>query len=113
MLIETDTIAAPGWRPQSMAKRFIVAVYLVNRTYGGPAEGGWWYDEGDLVRIVRVFKNEDRAISFCRRLNARLNATLNAGRRPLSSVLSEGEFHARIEDDFAPKHFPDTRQFYS
>ena len=27
--------------------RFYVNVYLLNRQYGGPEEGGWWYDTGE------------------------------------------------------------------
>lgn len=26
-----------------------VNAYLTNRAYGGPEEGGWWYDTGDLL----------------------------------------------------------------
>ena len=30
-------------------------VYLIDRAYGGPEEGGWWYDTGERVRIIRTF----------------------------------------------------------
>lgn len=26
-----------------------VNAYLTNRAYGGPEEGGWWYDTGELL----------------------------------------------------------------
>ncbi len=29
-----------------------VAVYDVNRVCGGPEEGGWWFDTGDLIKVV-------------------------------------------------------------
>jgi hypothetical protein len=28
-----------------------VAAYSVERNYGGPEEGGWWYDSGNLVDV--------------------------------------------------------------
>lgn len=29
--------------------RYWVTVYAVGRKYGGPEEGGWWYDTGRVV----------------------------------------------------------------
>jgi len=37
-----------------------VNVYNVTRAYGGPEEGGWWYDEGELVESHRC-GDEQRA----------------------------------------------------
>lgn len=34
---------------------FYVNVYELRRCYGGPEEGGWWYDEGSLVDSVTTF----------------------------------------------------------
>lgn len=34
--------------------RKYVNVYAVGRAYGGPAEGGWWYDTGDPVAAIPV-----------------------------------------------------------
>jgi hypothetical protein len=31
---------------------FFVGVYDVNRNYGGPEEGGWWFDSGELIKTV-------------------------------------------------------------
>ena len=37
---------------------FSVAVYELNRAYGGPEEGGWYYDTGTRVdETVRTFRN--------------------------------------------------------
>ena len=32
-----------------------ISEYSVSRHYGGPEEGGWWYDWCDFVRVVKVF----------------------------------------------------------
>src|SRR5690606_16277420 len=29
-----------------------LAVYRVTRHYGGPQEGGWWYDAGEVVKSI-------------------------------------------------------------
>ena len=34
---------------RSEVKFWTVAAYEVDRMYGGPEEGGWWYDAGDLI----------------------------------------------------------------
>ena len=34
--------------------KYVVAFYAVDRAYGGPEEGGWWFDTGELVRLPRV-----------------------------------------------------------
>lgn len=91
---------------------FVVAVYLVDRAYGGPEEGGWWYDCGERVRIMGVFKNEARARDKCRRINRLLHATLNDGRRDINSVLSEGMYSAKIHRGDSPKYWPAQRPHY-
>lgn len=92
-----------------------VAIYLVNRHFGGPEEGGWWYEAGEPAdeysRFTRGFRDEDRAIAYANRLNQRLCVRLNKGRRPISSVLSEGEFAALVRDG-NPRRYPESRPHY-
>lgn len=47
-----------------------IGVYEVGRQYGGPEEGGWWYDAGDLVDKfhVRGFEDLAKARSYMRTL---------------------------------------------
>lgn len=95
--------------------RYIVAVYLQDLAYGGPEEGGWYYGTGKLVRVMEVFRSEEDAISYCRRLNSKLESRLfgpNEGRRSMTSVLSEGEYRAEVHDDFAPQYYPKSRPRY-
>lgn len=33
------------------ASIWFIAVYDVSRNYGGPEEGGWWYDSGTLIEV--------------------------------------------------------------
>lgn len=88
-----------------------VNIYLVNRQYGGPEEGGWWYDVGQAIETWTVRKGRRRARRLRRMLRKaqRKCRARNRGRKPLHSVLCEGIFEAYQENmpasDF-PKHRP-------
>jgi hypothetical protein len=43
--------------------------YLVSRHYGGPEEGGWWYDWSDFKAVVFEGSDEE-AIRVCKKRNA-------------------------------------------
>lgn len=47
-----------GFVAQGPATRY-VTVYELGREYGGPEEGGWWYDTGTVVLTRRLDPNED------------------------------------------------------
>lgn len=91
---------------------FTVAFYEIDRAYGGPEEGGWWFDTGSFVRIVRVFRSEEAAYAFARRANALLHV-LQRSNRDVSSVLYSGGQHAAmVYEGLPPAHFPETRPYY-
>ena len=110
----------PDQQEEVPAKRgdrhnYFVAVYLADRAYGGPEEGGWWYDCGELVRVVRLFRTEESACEYARRLNRKLRSRRvgpNVGRREKWSMASDGEYEAHAYTDFAPQCFPDRRPHY-
>jgi hypothetical protein len=109
---------------------FTVAIYLVDRAYGGPEEGGWWYETGKRIdgpcdgidkpplpehAWSQTFYGPDaelRAMEFVIELNAHLDSTANVGRREISSVLSTGRYEAREYEGDAPAFFPATRPHY-
>ena len=49
---------------------YTVALYGVQREYGGPEEGGWWYDVPTFERTVVAGLDQDTAWERCRALNA-------------------------------------------
>ena len=97
---------------------YTVAIYDVNRYCGGSEEGGWWYSAGTRVDeplagipgslLCTVFRTTDLdgAISFAAHLQRLLDTTANVGRRPISSVLSDGWYYAEVRDGFPPRHYP-------
>jgi hypothetical protein len=82
-----------------------VNVYIERLAYGGSEEGGWWYTCGEPVESVQVFSDEEKTA----RVAEMEEKYSNEGRRPISSVLSNGEYSVRVEDHFAetfPRHRP-------
>jgi hypothetical protein len=91
---------------------YTVAFYEIDRAYGGPEEGGWYFNTGTLIRIARTFKSEDAAFAFARRANHIL-AIIQCGKRDLSSVLYVGgRYSAEVYDTLPPPFYPATRPYY-
>ena len=94
---------------------YTVSFFLVDRAYGGPEEGGWWYGCGEpaheLVQFVRLFHFREDADAYTAKLRRRVEPVVNKGRRPIGSMLSEGQYQVRVSDGF-PRAFPATRPHY-
>lgn len=58
-----------------IAPVFYVSIYEVARAYGGPEEGGWWYDAYEYIETVDKFNDEDAAINKARELNDKFRET--------------------------------------
>jgi len=87
-----------------------INIYLTDRAYGGPEEGGWWYGCGELERVIPVttHRRAERAM----RLVQRVMDARNADRcSDVSSVLSEGCYVACIERT-PGADYPETRPRY-
>lgn len=105
--------AAPFWT---------VAIYLVDQAYGGPEEGGWWYQCGERQdallypllpgHMLTVHASEENAIEQATILQGLLDKHLNTGRRPISSVLSEGMYNAQVHNGHPPAHYPERKPRY-
>lgn len=94
---------------------YLIAVYDCAQKYGGPEEGGWWYDAGTLVRVVKVKRTPDAAEKYASRLNDKLRSRTigpNAGKHDYTSVLSEGELRAVVCERIVPEGFPGRRPHY-
>lgn len=57
-----------------MKKHYVIAVYDVDRHYGGPEEGGWYYTDGPIVGIEAVTVDKDMASDRCFAKNQELRA---------------------------------------
>jgi len=105
----------------------IVAIYLCNRAYGGPEEGGWWYDCGERVTEAPEGINPNDLVTLFDGRNGRLEANAwrdtlqlqldtycnNRGSRSdLNSVICEGRYIAKVYESIAPAFYPATRPHY-
>lgn len=114
--MDTDCIGGAVKRPPGY---WTVAVYSVDRAYGGPEEGGWYYTHGDIVRrgefmvLRRSFLTREEAGAYALSLNCGdLLKGENAGKPSIYSVLSEGALEARVFEGEAPATFPATRPHF-
>lgn len=84
-----------------------MTVYKHDRAYGGPEEGGWYYDCGEPVLHVPLLKCLD--VDAVRAELEQLFS--NEGRPSVSSVLSRGQY--RIDVDYEPgKAYPEETPHY-
>ena len=97
---------------------WIVGVYDVDRAFGGPEEGGWWYDVGYPVPNQKelgggaTFFNKEKAYAYSRMLNDALDRA-NKARGPygdIGSVLCDGALRATVVRRLEP--FPRCRPHY-
>lgn len=90
--------------------------YHVEQCYGGPEEGGWYFDAGYPIKSIRLGKNPGlRRIKaarkqLCRELEAEHAAGVD-GRPEYTSVLSEGDLRIHIENHQA-RLWPESRPYY-
>jgi len=87
-----------------------VNVYLTDRAFGGPEEGGWWYDTGEAIQSTQ-FATAEEAERALNTLRAWCEGENKERRSDTSSVLSEGRYAARIEEGPAAD-YPATRPHY-
>jgi hypothetical protein len=84
-----------------------VNAYIVTRHYGGPEEGGWWFNAGEPLASVPVSDNGDPEVI---REDLRVKfADLNRGN--IYSVRGGEEVAVYIEEEFAT-YFPKERPHY-
>lgn len=79
-----------------------VSAYHIDRAYGGPEEGGWWIDTGDLLECVECHVKESEAVAT----QLREKYSDHQSDIPISSVLSEGDLSITISN-FPGKSYPE------
>ena len=75
-------------------KPFYANIYLDDRAYGGPEEGGWYYNYSEVCVSVKA-RSMREANTIMKRLTKRRYS--NEGRRPIWSVNSRGMYRPEIE----------------
>ena len=75
---------------------FYVNEYLTNRAYGGPEEGGWWYDTATFVQCHGSCPDREEALDLLDTLGCELERAREGLHDP-GSVLCTGWPDIRIE----------------
>lgn len=83
-----------------------VAVYAISQGYGGPEEGGWWYEQGEIERHFAV-KNLSAAL----RLKAALSEVYPVTGKS-TSVLGGEDWRIYISDRPFEPYYPRKRPHY-
>lgn len=81
--------------------------YRITRHYGGPEEGGWWYDRGEPLGSLPCASQRE-AREACDKMRKKFK---RLAKGDISSVLGGAEVGVYIEDGFA-KPFPESRPIY-
>lgn len=109
MAVEGDRTLTSRVEPVEPAPRWFVNVYALDRLYGGPEEGGWWFDCGEPVESVEV-PDEQHALVVQGRMMREYPST---GARSSMSYGRSGngvvDYAVWIEDHPAahwPEHYP-------
>ena len=112
---------------------YTVAIYLVDKAYGGHEEGGWWFEYGDRIdeprdgiraeHLLTVFYQydhldkgsaENQAHYYAESLQKLLDVSANIGEheRQISSMASNGQYFAMVHPGFPPQYFPERKPRY-
>jgi hypothetical protein len=95
-----------------MRTTYTVAFYEIDRAYGGPEEGGWWYDCGSLKRLARTFKSKAAAQAYASRANNLLTHIQRDLRSVNSMAYGGGRYRARVYEGIPPSYYPQGRPHY-
>ena len=115
----TDNVVAPESETTDVltgnsiqTEAFYVNEYLTNRVFGGPEEGGWWYDVGEFQRCHGVYISEALAMN---RQNALRDWVEEKRReedqRDIDSVLCRSYTQLHIEE-YPGADYPQQRPRY-
>ena len=116
---EAQQLVAQYQEEAAQANKFYtVAIYMEDRAFGGHEEGGWYYDVAELVMepraavLLRGFDKEEDAFAYADTLNDTTIPQWNEGRPEVSSVSSEGRYHAIVNEGMPKPFYPETRPHY-
>lgn len=86
-----------------------INAYAVSQNYGGPEEGGWWWDSGRALASVPVIDGDDAVIDFEKKRLTEMIGWVSRHKR--TSVLGDEDFEIYVEDEPA-KDWPERRPHY-
>ena len=101
---------APSAEDAGAGRGYHLNEYLTDRAFGGPEEGGWWYDTGTFVACHGVYPTCEEARAALDAMQTRL-AERRHGLHAPDSVLCSGWPAVQVEPH-PGADFPRTRPRY-
>lgn len=85
-----------------------VNIYEVDREYGGPEEGGWWFTSGTLVHSEELVGTHEAREARLAALESEYPYSGDSGLVNYDG----GDFHIYVEDAPGASYFPEERPRY-
>lgn len=112
MAFGDPVLTANKYRTPDGSQQWFVGVYSASRSCGGPEEGGWWYDTGNLVQQTAV-NSHDEARSLAEKLQG---TEAEPGKFPYTgkrgSVLGGEDYDVRVGIEPFAEFYPEERPHY-
>lgn len=96
---EHDIVRGDGaWDKERV--QWHVSVYEIDRACGGPEEGGWWYNVGELIHSIPVMDDDlsdediDNLVAMMRKVYPEQTGDYGVG----SVLYSGGDYEVYVED---------------
>lgn len=93
---------------EDITPKTFINVYIADRHYGGPEEGGWWYDVQDLEETY-WFPTEAEALAYLPVITQQYDYENKNRNSDIYSVCSEGKYvvqHEAYIGESYPKETP-------
>ena len=100
-----------GYVGELMVGEIYVNEYLVGKDYGGPEEGGWWYNVGKFVKCRGIYTLEELALDRLGIL-VPLIAIQNKDMYPPDSLLSNNNWSSIFVEKQKGENYPKVRPHY-
>jgi len=97
MMAESAMEQFPAETPTEPQPVQWVSAYDHNRSYGGPEEGGWWFDTGTLLASIPC--HNDEQVESAKKVLRDAFGPQFEGNHEIGSVLCEGVLQILVEDE--------------
>lgn len=111
-LLAQAVMASPEFQP---GERVYVSVYRRHQSYGGPEEGGWWYNRSEFVGGIPM-PNREQAEAFLdgmeRQVEEENRKEAPARHRAMASLPGEDQDTAYHSEGYIPAGWSDGGELY-
>ena len=100
---------------EKLIQRWNIVFYEVGQAYGGPEEGGWWYDTGFRTQTTIVFMGtREQAFARCRHANQLMQRFQRKHTEVYSVSYRGGRYSAQVfkASEEIPEQYPSVRPHY-